>query len=111
MSRNAVVKLSALCLRQRRYIRFQAFPYRVQQVRFFRGRETLYLVSQIAHLPTTLAPVPCLGKPLPVFRPDFGDGQVHVLAKQLPGEATPWDWLAQVLAYLTPTRSSPVASR
>ena len=45
MSRDAVVQFRALCLRQGQRISFQSLPDDVQQFRFFRSGEAVYLIS------------------------------------------------------------------
>jgi hypothetical protein len=52
---NSVINLRALRIRQRHHIRFQAFPYRVQQFRLLRSRQAINLASQITHTDSTLA--------------------------------------------------------
>jgi|SRR5271157_2545543 len=55
MTLNAVIQLSALCVRQPQRIGFQTLPHSIQQFHLFSGREASYLVSQIAHCPITVA--------------------------------------------------------
>jgi len=55
MPSNAVIKLRPLRIRQRYCVRFQTFPDRIQQLCLLRSGEAVYLASQIAHTPITLA--------------------------------------------------------
>jgi hypothetical protein len=55
MPGDAVIKLCPLRVRQRQRVGFQAFPDGIQQFRLFRSGEAIYLTSQIAHTPITLA--------------------------------------------------------
>ena len=59
MPRNSEIKLRPLRIRQRRRIRFQALPDRIQQFRLLRSGQAINLASQIAHTPTTLARFLC----------------------------------------------------
>src|SRR5579863_7613399 len=55
MPSDAVIKLRPLRVCQRYCVRFQTFPYCVQQFLLLSRREAVYLLSQITHTPTTLA--------------------------------------------------------
>jgi hypothetical protein len=68
MPREAVVQFRPLRLRQRRRIRLQAFPHRIQQFNLFGSGEGLDLISQIAHFVYNLSAVfPLWQAPLPIL--------------------------------------------
>ena len=55
LASNSVIQLRPLRIRQRHCVRFQAFPYRIQQLRLLRSGQAIDLASQIAHILITLA--------------------------------------------------------
>ena len=55
MPSDAVIKLRPLRIRQGQRVRFQAFPDSIEQFCLLRSGEAIYLASQIAHMPITLA--------------------------------------------------------
>jgi hypothetical protein len=55
---NAVIKLCGLRIRQGCRVRFQAFPYRIEQFSLLGRGEAIYLCSQIAHTPPSGAEIP-----------------------------------------------------
>src|SRR5450759_1587746 len=65
MPSDSVIKLRPLRIRQRYRVRFQTLPDRIQQFRLLRSGQAVYLASQIAHTPTTLARFFRSGKRVP----------------------------------------------
>lgn len=49
MARNAGIQFGPLLIGQRCRVRFQAFPYGIQQFRFLIGGKALDLIPQVAH--------------------------------------------------------------